>query len=147
VNRRAALALSNSDALGSASAERKRVWLFDLDNTLHDCSKAIFKAIDRHMTEAVMEALDVDMGEAHRVRKHYWLQYGATVIGMVRHHGVDPDAFLERSHRFDPAPLVHSEAGLAMKLQGLKGRKILLTNAPYHYARAVLKELDILHQF
>jgi len=125
----------------------QRVWLFDLDNTLHDCSVGIFNAIDQNMTEAVMEALQVDMGEAHRLRVKYWQRYGATVIGLVRHHGVDADAFLERSHRFDPAPLVHSESGLARKLLALKGRKILLTNAPLKYARTVLKVLGILQQF
>lgn len=123
------------------------VWLFDLDNTLHDCSAGIFNAIDQNMTAAVMEALDVDMGEAHRLRVRYWKRYGATVIGLVRHHGVDADSFLERSHRFDPGPLVRSESGLAHKLKGLKGRKILLTNAPLNYARAVLKTLGILQQF
>lgn len=125
----------------------RRVWLFDLDNTLHDCSKAIFNAIDTNMTEAVMDMLGVDMGEAHRLRVMYWRRYGATVIGMVRHHGINAHAFLERSHRFDPAPLVHSENGLALKLLGLKGRKILLTNAPLNYAREVLKTLGILQQF
>lgn len=147
LNRRAVPHSQATDSNHETRDGRSRVWLFDLDNTLHDCSKAIFKAIDRHMTEAVMEALDVDMGEANRLRTRYWMRYGATVIGMVRHHDVDPDLFLERSHRFDPAPLVHSEPWLAGKLQGLRGRKILLTNAPYHYARAVLKKLNILHQF
>ena len=131
----------------SCAQDPDRVWLFDLDNTLHDCSVGVFKAIDQNMTEAVMEALDVDMGEAHRLRVKYWKRYGATVIGLVRHHDVDADAFLERSHRFDPAPLVHSESGLARKLLGLKGRKILLTNAPLKYARSVLKTLGILQQF
>lgn len=125
----------------------ERVWLFDLDNTLHDCSVAIFKAIDQNMTEAVIEALGVDLGEAHRLRVMYWKRYGATVIGMSRHHGIDTRSFLERSHRFDPAPLVHCEAGLARKLRGLKGRKILLTNAPLAYARGVLGTLGILQQF
>lgn len=127
--------------------DRQRVWLFDLDNTLHDCSIGIFNAIDRNMTEAIMEALDVDMGEAHRLRVKYWKRYGATVIGLVRHHGINADSFLERSHRFDAAALVHSESGLPRKLLSLKGRKILLTNAPLKYARTVLKTLGILQQF
>ncbi|MDX3894724.1 pyrimidine 5'-nucleotidase [Pusillimonas sp.] len=126
---------------------QERVWLFDLDNTLHDCSVSIFNAIDENMTAAVMDTLGVGLGEAHRLRVMYWKRYGATVIGMVRHHGVDARAFLERSHRFDPAPLVHSEGGLAYKLRGFKGRKILLTNAPLAYARGVLKTLGILQQF
>src|SRR5690606_30630250 len=138
---------SSTGSPRAAGEGGERVWLFDLDNTLHDCSVAIFKAIDHNMTAAVMEALDVELGEAHRLRVMYWKRYGATVIGMVRHHGVDARSFLERSHRFDPAPLVHSEGGLAHKLRRFKGRKILLTNAPLSYARGVLKKLGILRQF
>jgi putative hydrolase of the HAD superfamily len=126
---------------------RKTVWLFDLDNTLHDCSKGIFNAIDKAMSQAVASSLNVPADEADVLRKKYWQRYGATVIGMVRHHGVRPEAFLDLSHDFDVAPLVHSEYGIARKLRLLKGHKILLTNAPTQYARRVLKALGILHHF
>lgn len=125
----------------------EKIWLFDLDNTLHDSSRAMFAAIDRSMTDAVMQALDLDLEAATRLRTLYWKRYGATVIGMVRHHGVDPAAFLAHSHGFEIAPLVHGEPGLARRLARLPGRKILLTNAPLSYARTVLKTLGILHQF
>ena len=36
-----------------AVAAGARVWLFDLDNTLHDASHAIFRQIDRRMTDYV----------------------------------------------------------------------------------------------
>ncbi|NGM86669.1 pyrimidine 5'-nucleotidase [Parapusillimonas sp. SGNA-6] len=123
------------------------VWLFDLDNTLHDCSKGIFNAIDGAMAMAVARTLNIDQDAANVLRKTYWKRYGATVIGMVRHHGVDAGAFLELSHSFEVAPLVHGEAGLRHKLHKLKGRKIILTNAPLKYAREVLKTLGILHEF
>lgn len=123
------------------------VWLFDLDNTLHDCSRAIFGAIDGNMTQAVMRTLDVDEATANILRRRYWERYGATVIGMVRHHGIKASDFLAKAHDFDPAPLVHAETGLASKLARLPGRKILLTNAPRHYAHDVLKVLGIAHHF
>lgn len=126
---------------------REPVWLFDLDNTLHDCSRHIFTAIDQNMTEAVMDSLQVDANTANYLRKRYWKKYGATVIGMVRHHGIDSEEFLARAHDFDPAPLVHAEAGLAAKFKLLKGRKILLTNAPRNYAQQVLKTLRLLPYF
>lgn len=130
-----------------AGSARSRVWLFDLDNTLHDTSHAIFPYIDRAMTQAVVEFLGVDETEANRLRRLYWQRYGATVIGMVRHHGVNADAFLARCHDFDTADLVRAEKGLAYKLRRLPGRKVLLTNAPMDYARDVLKHLGILQQF
>lgn len=123
------------------------MWLFDLDNTLHDCSRGIFKAIDGAMAHAVASTLQLDADAANALRKSYWQRYGATVIGMVRHHGVNAHDFLALSHDFQIAQLVHSENGLDRKLRQLKGRKILLTNAPLAYAREVLKTLGILHHF
>ncbi|SHH24154.1 pyrimidine 5'-nucleotidase [Pollutimonas bauzanensis] len=144
---RTTLASHRPRRLAGLAGLEQTVWLFDLDNTLHDCSKAIFKAIDGAMAGAVATTLDIDMDAANALRQTYWKRYGATVIGMVRHHGVDANAFLELSHGFEVAPLVHSENGLGRKLQLLRGRKILLTNAPLKYAREVLKTLGILHHF
>jgi len=125
----------------------ERVWLFDLDNTLHDTSYKIFREINLGMTAAVMESLNVDENTANHLRTSYWKRYGATMIGLVRHHGVDAHQFLHRSHNFDVSPLVRAERGLAHKLNRLPGRKILVTNAPLHYARAVMKHLNILRCF
>lgn len=121
------------------------VWLLDLDNTLHDTSHAIFSRIDRAMGQAVQDLLGVDKPTSHRLRKAYWQRYGATMIGLVRHHGVDAREFLLRSHDFDVLPLIKAESALADKLRRLRGRKILLTNAPLDYAMAVLSHLRCLH--
>jgi len=124
---------------------RDPVWLLDLDNTLHNTSHAIFAHIDRCMGQAVQDMLDVDAATAHALRKRYWQRYGATMIGLVRHHGVNAREFLLRSHDFSITALVQAESGLAGKLRHLRGRKILLTNAPLDYAIAVLRYLRCLH--
>jgi len=126
-------------------ASRDPVWLLDLDNTLHNTSYAIFAHIDRCMGQAVQDMLDVDAVTAHTLRKQYWKRYGATMIGLVRHHGVSAREFLLRSHDFAVAPLIRAESDLAGKLRRLRGRKILLTNAPLDYAIAVLRHLRCLH--
>jgi putative hydrolase of the HAD superfamily len=131
----------------SSTGVSERLWLFDLDNTLHNTSHAIFPRINVGMTRAVMETLGVDIDEANALRSKYWKRYGATMIGMVRHHGVDAHEFLRKSHDFDVRELVKAESGLAAKLRRLPGRKVLLTNAPFHYARAVLRHLGLLQQF
>ena len=120
------------------------VWLFDLDNTLHDASHAIFPAINAMMTAYVARVLDCDEATASRVRVQYWQRYGATLLGMIRHHGVDPADFLRAAHTFaELAAMVRVRRGLARQLQRLPGRKILLTNAPEEYARAVLRVAGI----
>lgn len=123
------------------------VWLFDLDNTLHDCSRHIFPAIDGAMTATMAELLGLEREQADILRNEYWARYGATAIGLERHHGIPAADFLEASHRFDVAPLVHAERGIARKLARLPGRRILLTNAPQKYAREVLRALGILQEF
>jgi putative hydrolase of the HAD superfamily len=117
------------------------VWFFDLDNTLHDASHAIFRAIDSRMTAYVERHLRVDRAEADRIRRHYWLRYGATMLGLVRHHDVDPHHFLRETHDFEVVELLRAERGLARLFARLPGRKVLLTNAPDRYARAVVRAL------
>ncbi|OZI20800.1 pyrimidine 5'-nucleotidase [Bordetella genomosp. 9] len=131
----------------TATASPQRLWLFDLDNTLHNTSHAIFPRIDAGMARAVAETLGVDLDTANALRTKYWKRYGATVIGMVRHHGVNAETFLRMSHDFDVLPLLKSESGLPAKLRRLPGRKVLLTNAPLHYARTVLRHLGLLSHF
>ena len=52
-------------------AGSKTVWLFDLDNTLHDASHAAFGATNRAMTEYMVEHLGLDFDAASALRQHY----------------------------------------------------------------------------
>lgn len=144
---RRTLTLHRPLRLHHTGAQDETVWVFDLDNTLHDASRGLFDAIHEAMAQAVADTLKVDLARANQLRTDYWRRYGATVLGMVRHHNVDAAEFLRLSHDFDVAKLVHAGKGLASKLQALPGRKILLTNAPSDYARTVLKALRLLPQF
>jgi len=136
-----------ANMIARPDAAKRPVWLFDLDNTLHDASKGIFAQIHRCMVQAIQELLQVDYDEADRLRVLYWRRYGATLLGMVRHHGVCAHDFLHRAHDFDVAPYIHHEPGLAQALDRLIGQKIILTNAPLAYARAVLNEVGITKHF
>ncbi|WP_213780171.1 pyrimidine 5'-nucleotidase [Caballeronia sp. dw_276] len=120
------------------------VWLFDLDNTLHHASHEIFPAINRGMTQYIIDRLGVDLEEANRLRTGYTQRYGATLLGLVRHHFIDANDFLDVVHTFTDLPsMVRAERGLARMIRALPGRKIVLTNGPSIYAHAVLSELGI----
>ena len=126
----------------------ERTWLFDLDNTLHNASPHIFPHINRSMREYIERHLGVDKDEATRLRQTYWDRYGATLTGLVRHHGVDPRHFLHETHQFeDLHRMVVFERGLKAMLQRLPGRKIIFSNAPRHYTEAVLRLAGIRHEF
>ena len=120
------------------------VWLFDLDNTLHHASHAIFPHINREMTAFIERALDVDTATANRLRVVYTRRYGAALLGLVRRHGIDAHAFLREVHpSTELASMVRAERGLAHTLRQLPGRRIVLTNGPEHYAREILTILGI----
>jgi pyrimidine 5'-nucleotidase len=131
----------------AARPVRRFVFFFDLDDTLHDASHAIFRQIDTRMTDYVERHLEVDRGEANRLRTFYWHRYGATMLGLVRHHAVDPTHFLRETHDFDVAALVRAERGLTRLFARLPGRKVLLTNAPKAYANEVLRALAVHRHF
>ena len=116
------------------------VWLFDLDNTLHDATPHVFPHINRSMREYIERHLGVDEQEANRIREHYWFRYGATLLGLMRHHGTDPRHFLRETHQFQnlKGMLVFERAVKAM-LRRLPGRKIVFSNGPGHYTEAVLR--------
>jgi putative hydrolase of the HAD superfamily len=119
------------------------VWFLDLDDTLHDASHAMFHAIDTRMTGFVQRHLQLERGDADRLRQEYWRRYGATLLGLIRHHGVDPHRFLRETHDFDVDALLHAERGLEHLGRRLRGRKVLLTNAPAHYAGRVLRGIGL----
>jgi len=119
-------------------------WIFDLDNTLHNATPHIFPHINRSMTAYLQQHLALDEQAANDLRVHYWQRYGATLHGMMRHHGTDPDHFLWHTHQFPELhKMVVNEPRLRQVLQRLPGKKLVFSNAPQHYARAVLKLLGI----
>jgi len=121
-----------------------RTWLLDLDNTLHDAGPHVFPRINRAMTEYVARRLSLPEDEASALRVHYWQRYGATMLGMIRHHDVDAHEFLRQTHPFpDLHEIIARDHGLRDALRRLPGRKVVVTNAPAKYAAGVLRHLGI----
>jgi len=124
--------------------KRSRVWLFDLDNTLHDATGASMAGINEGMTAYIERELGLDRDAAQALRRHYWQRYGATLLGLVRHHGVDASHFLHHTHLLPGLEArVRGQVHDAAALNRLRGRKVILTNAPRAYALRVLKTLGL----
>jgi len=124
---------------------RKRtVWLFDLDDTLHDATTASMGELRQAMGTYIVEHLKLTDSESDALRRRYWLRYGATLLGLVRHHGVKAAHFLHHTHQLPglEARIRSHRADLAA-LKRLPGRKLVLTNAPAAYAARVLDVLGV----
>jgi putative hydrolase of the HAD superfamily len=125
-----------------------RTWLFDLDNTLHNASASSFRSIDGRMTDYMVEHLGLERAHANNLRAHYLHRYGATLLGLVRHHGVRAAHFLDETHRLPGLEAqLHGHPHDFAALDALPGRKFVLTNAPRAYAERVLRSLGAEHHF
>lgn len=123
---------------------KRLTWIFDLDNTLHNATPHVFPHISRSMTAYLREYLDLDEAQASALRVHYWKTYGATLVGLMRHHGTDPHHFLRHTHQFPALKrMVIAERGLRHALRRIRGARILFSNSPLHYAQGVLELLRI----
>ena len=128
----------------AAGGRPGKTWLLDLDNTLHDAMPVIMPRINRAMTDYVARTLKLDHEQASALRAGYWRRYGATLLGMVAHHGVDPHDFLRQTHPFpDLHQIVRRDRRLHAALARLPGRRLIVTNAPHDYARRVVQLLGI----
>ena len=130
------------------SLARPRIWLFDLDDTLHDASSASMGELHVSMGQYIEENLGISEAESDALRRQYWQRYGATLLGLVRHHGVKPAHFLHHTHLLPGLEArVRGHAADIAALKRLRGRKFILTNAPMAYAQRVLGVLGIGHLF
>ncbi|MBP6901630.1 MAG: HAD-IA family hydrolase [Burkholderiaceae bacterium] len=133
---------------GGLRVDGRTLWLFDLDNTLHDAGAWVFGELVRAMGAYVEDVTGLRGEAARALARQYWHRYGTTLQGLQRHHGVRPRHFLHETHRLPGLETRvnghrHDFAALAV----LPGRRVILTNAPRAYALRVLDALGITHLF
>jgi putative hydrolase of the HAD superfamily len=121
-------------------------WIFDLDNTLYSASLDLFGQIDIRMRDYIADFLGLSPEEAYRVQKHYFRQYGTSLRGLMRQHGMDPRPFLDHVHDIDVSVLPPAPA-LDAALGALPGRKVIYTNASTRHAERVMARLGVGHHF
>jgi len=119
-------------------------WIFDLDNTLHDAEKKIFPVINQRINNYISKVLNISFSEADTMRQKYWNEYGATLEGLIKNHGINPTEFLENTHTIiDFEELIFPMKNIVEVLSSISERKILYTNAPKNYTNRVIKACQI----
>ena len=106
--------------------KRKSVWIFDLDNTIYDPQTKIFNQIDERMKSFISENIFISKKEALILQKKYYKQYGTTLYGLMKHHNVDPEEFLDFVHNID-LQILKKNPILHRKIKALPGEKIIYT--------------------
>ncbi|MEZ5995026.1 MAG: pyrimidine 5'-nucleotidase [Hyphomonadaceae bacterium] len=118
-----------------------RVWVFDLDNTLYP-ARTLYDEIGERMTAYIARALGVGPAEALDLRERYFHAYGATVVGLARHHDIDAHDFLHDVHQADHSVLT-PDPELRALIEALPGRRIIFSNGGGGHPRRVLESLRL----
>lgn len=144
------MSLNTSAVPAPGAAPRRFVdvdtWVFDLDNTLYPHHLDLWKQCDDRIRSYVAAFLGITPEEAFRKQKDFYRRYGTTMRGMMIEHGMDADEFLDYVHRLDYSPLQPAPL-LSAALEGIAGRKLVLTNGTRAHADAILARLAIAHHF
>lgn len=130
----------------AADFDHVREWVFDLDNTLYPHHINLFSQIDRNMTAYVSALLQMEPEEARVLQKQYYLEHGTTLQGLMIHHKVVPNDFLEKAHAIDYSSLM-PQPELAEAIKALPGRKFIFTNGSVKHAQDTARALGILDNF
>ena len=112
-------------------------WVFDLDNTLYPRECNLFAQVDARISAYMVEVTGLPYPEARALQKTYYRDHGTTLHGLMLHHSVDPDHFLNTVHDIDYSG-VAAHPGLTAALRALPGRKFILTNGDVGHAGNVL---------
>ena len=122
----------------------KETWIFDLDNTLHDAQSKIFPLINQKINEYISIRLNISIEKSSILRKKYWVLYGATLRGLIKHPNISPTDFLEKTHNLKNLEnFIVPMHDLLKVLSSINGRKLLYTNAPKKYVIKILEACKI----
>ncbi|MBP6688795.1 MAG: pyrimidine 5'-nucleotidase, partial [Hyphomonadaceae bacterium] len=118
-----------------------KTWVFDLDNTLYP-ARALYDEIGERMTRYIERKTGLDTTGALEIRERYFHQYGATVVGLMRHHDIDARDFLLDVHEADHSVLA-PDPELRALIAALPGQRIIFTNGGGGHAQRVLDSLKL----
>jgi putative hydrolase of the HAD superfamily len=117
--------------------------LFDLDNTLYPAERDLFSLIDVRINRYMEEVVAIDSAEVDELRRRYWKDYGATLQGLILHHGVDPEDYLDYVHAVDVASRLSSDHELQQAISNLRLPSYVFTNGSRCHADRVVAALGL----
>ena len=117
--------------------------VFDLDNTLYPPTLGVVERVDALINRFMIERLGMTPQAANDARARYREEHGTTLNGLMIHHQVVPDDYLEHVHAIEVEDLLQPDAALLAMLESLPQRKVVLTNGSAAHAERVLARLGV----
>jgi putative hydrolase of the HAD superfamily len=120
-----------------------RYILFDLDNTLYPRTCGLFPLIEERIMEYLRSRLNLTHEEAAALRRNYLRAYGFTLVGLMKHHEIDPEDYLTFVHEVDVEGVLAEDRGLARLMSCIPIQKVIVTNGTVLHAQRVIRSLGV----
>ena len=116
--------------------------LFDLDGVLYQDLEAVFGQVSKRMTKYISNALGLDLIKAKELQTNYFHKYNTSLNGLMIHHNIKPDEFLEYVHDIDLS-FMKKDMVLRKELEKLNLKKFIFTNGSKNHAINITTHLGI----
>tara|TARA_B100001741_G_scaffold103644_1_gene85297 strand:+ start:1317 stop:1988 length:672 start_codon:yes stop_codon:yes gene_type:complete len=116
--------------------------LFDLDGVLYQDLEAVFGQVSKRMTKYISNVLSLDLIKAKELQTNYFHKYNTSLNGLMIHHDIKPDEFLEYVHDIDLS-FMKKDMVLRKELEKLNLKKFIFTNGSKNHAINITTHLGI----
>ncbi len=120
-----------------------KFYVFDLDNTLYPKNSGLLQSVSSNITKFIMKKLNLNQAEADLLREKYKEQYGITLAGLIKHHGINSKEFDEHVYNLDYDNKLKKDEKLIYLLNKMNGKKIIYTNSGEIHTHKILSRLYI----
>ena len=120
--------------------------LFDCDGVLYNDLEAVFGQVSKRMTKYISDKLNLDLTRAKELQRDYFHKYNTSLNGLMIHHDIPPEEFLEYVHDIDLS-FMEKDLVLRNELENINLNKFVFTNGSRAHVKNIVKTLGIEDQF
>ncbi len=120
--------------------------LFDCDGVLYSDLEAVFGQVSKRMTKYISNKLNLDLTKAKELQRDYFHKYNTSLNGLMIHHDIPPEEFLEYVHDIDLS-FMEKDLVLRNELENINLNKFVFTNGSRAHVKNIVKTLGIEDQF
>ena len=125
--------------------------LLDLDGVCYGkhnnySLEKVFGQVSKRMTMFISEKLKINTEKARKLQTNYFYKYNTSLNGLMIHHNIPPEEFLEYVHTIDLS-FMKEDKILRNELEKLDMEKFIFTNGSAKHAENILTHLGVFDLF
>ena len=125
--------------------------LLDLDGVCYGkhnnySLEKVFGQVSKRMTMFISEKLKINSEKARELQTNYFYKYNTSLNGLMIHHNIPPEEFLEYVHTIDLS-FMKEDKILRNELEKLDMEKFIFTNGCAKHAENILTHLGVFDLF